>query len=191
MCRSCQFKLNKSLIYLEGSTTVTFQALLPEDTFLFAVASAKHLTLELNFDAHPSEIGWFLAVTGEDSVTGAISNMTNKELVTFGPREAYWQGLANKQIVEHIPLPPRTAGLEVSLIVYDAGGDGLCCKHGKGSLVLYIDDDKIVVDDFVDERYTIIVYPRPPQNPASCSSAITFPLALMIVTLAKLTLLIG
>jgi hypothetical protein len=56
----------------------------------------------------------------------------------------------------------------------------------KGSLVLYIDDDKIVVDDFVDERYTIIVYPRPPQNPASCSSAITFPLALMIVTVGKI-----
>ena len=164
---------------------------MPEDTFLFALASATHVTLELNFDANPSEVGWFLVVNGEDNVTGVNSNKIDKELVTFGPREAYWHGLANKQVVEHIPLPPRTTGLEVSLVVYDAGGDGLCCKHGKGSLVLYIDNDTVVVNDFMDERYTIKVYPRPRLNPSSCSADITYPLALTMFSLAMLMLYIA
>jgi hypothetical protein len=184
LCETCHYKLNKSLIDLEGSTTVTFQALLPEDTFLFAVASAKHVTLELNMDANPNEVGWFLAVKGGESVAGARSNKVDKGLVTFGPREAYWQGFANKKVVEHIPLPPRTPGLEVFLIVHDAGGDGMCCKHGKGSFVLYTDDGTIVVNDFIGERYTIKVYPPPPPNPSSCSSAKWYWSALIMSALA-------
>ena len=51
---------------LEGTTTVTFQAIVPEESLVVKVTSSNYVTLELNFDENPSEVGWFLVADNDE-----------------------------------------------------------------------------------------------------------------------------
>ena len=75
---------------LEGTTTVTFQAIVPEESLVVEVTSSNYVTLELNFDENPSEVGWFLVADNDEPFAASRYGSDVTGLVAFGPRPAYW-----------------------------------------------------------------------------------------------------
>ena len=152
---------------LEGTATVAFQAIAPEESFVAEVTSSTYVTLELNFDEHPNEVGWFLVADKE--ATQAVSRCDSEYtgLVAFGPHQTYSKSLAFKQVMERILLP-ATLDRRLTLTVYDTGRDGICCNR---SLALHTWKSTIIVSDFTGERYTFEVSGDTAKNSSPSSRA--------------------
>jgi hypothetical protein len=175
---------------LEGTATVTFQAIVPEESLVVEVSSSNYVSLELNFDENPSEVGWFLVADNDETFAASRCGSEVTGLVAFGPRQAYWEGLAYKQVMERIMLPAVTLDRQLTLIVYDTGRDGMCCNR---SLALHTGESTIIVSDFTGERYTFIIdgESTPSSSPSSCAETPGTALMIMMATLGILIASMG
>lgn len=150
--------------------------------------SSNYVTLELNFDEHPSEVGWYLFADKEDTLEVSRCDSEDTGLVAFGPRQPYWEGLAYRQVMERIMLPAMTVDRRLTLTVYDTGRDGLCCN---ASLALHTGESTIIASDFNGERYAFDVLgsTTPNSSPSSCvvntgSALVVTILAILIASIA-------
>lgn len=94
------------------------------------------LTLQLQFDGYPAEIGWILrSDLGESSIARLEGRQTTNTVAFRSPRH-YDAAQANQLVTETIyRIPPENA--EYTFILTDSFGDGLCCESGAGSYMLW------------------------------------------------------
>ena len=150
--------------------------------------STNYITLELNFDEHPSEVGWFLVADKGDALTVSRCDSEDTGLVAFGPRQPYWEGLAYKQVMERIMLPDMTVDRRLTLTVYDTGRDGLCCN---GTLALHTGESTIIASDFKGERFTFNVRGGSTLTSSPSCCAVNTASALVLAILAIPITMIG
>jgi len=93
------------------------------------------LTLQLQFDGYPGEIGWILRSDLGESSTARIESRQTSNTVAFRPPRHYNATMAGKLVTETIAVPAENA--EYTFILTDSFGDGLCCESGAGSYNLW------------------------------------------------------
>ena len=93
------------------------------------------LTLVLDFDEHPYEIGWFIKSSADD----VIDEVVDEFVVAFGPRHRYGANRALSRLETPIRLEAIAPGTQrrFLFVVLDSAGDGLCCRYGRGAAALY------------------------------------------------------
>ena len=117
----------------------TFLASLDEDQPTGGSTNAStdgpFLTIQIQFDGYPSEIGWILrSDVGVPSQT-RIEGRQTTNTVAFRPPRYYNASLANQIVTETIAIPPSNA--DYTFIMTDSFGDGLCCENGTGYYKLW------------------------------------------------------
>lgn len=94
-----------------------------------------YLTLQIQFDGYPAEIGWILrsnlGVASQERMEGRQTTNT----IAFRPPRHYNASLANTLVTETIAIPAENA--DYTFILTDSFGDGLCCDSGTGSYFLW------------------------------------------------------
>ena len=93
------------------------------------------ITLEIQFDDYPSEIGWILRSDYGETSEARIDGRQTVHTVAFRSPRSYSANLANKLVTETIPVPPVNA--QYTFILTDSIGDGLCCSGGEGYYTLW------------------------------------------------------
>ena len=90
------------------------------------IPSDYYLTLQLNMDWYPEEIGLQLRMDDPDTATERRATDT---VVFFRPPR-YYTGYKDVVVVEQIPIPRAAVGTtrEYTFIITDSYGDGLCCE---------------------------------------------------------------
>jgi hypothetical protein len=146
--------------------------------------------LEFNFDNNPGQVGWYLIAERDDTMAIGRSSESKTNVVAFGPQEAYSDGLANRRIVETIPLPSDTSNLELTLVVHDVGKDGLCCRHGEGSYKLYRGGKELMSSNFQDQERAVYKFSGFDPEPTSSGPSTAFRSALFISVIFVVTLVI-
>ena len=106
----------------------------PEDS---SPGDGPFLTLQIQFDEYPSELGWILSsgyeVLSEARVEG--TQTTTVSTIAFRSPGHYNASLANQLVTEIIPVPAENAAY--TFILTDSFGDGLCCESGSGSFSVW------------------------------------------------------
>jgi hypothetical protein len=114
------------------------------------------LTLRARFDRFPGETEWILLANHNSDSKSYSLNQMQREVVAFGPQTLYSPDLEDASYEETIIIPEHPGNRSFTLIVSDAGKDGLCCSFGNGGpLELYHgnSDDGILLftDPFQDK----------------------------------------
>jgi hypothetical protein len=131
------------------------------------------LTLQIQFDEYPEEVGWKLtsSVTSESRMDNTVASRTPPY---YGP------ALANQLVTELIPVPAINASY--TFILSDSHGDGLCCVYGHGSYSLWkgpLEDNELLAsgdgsDSFQEETYFTVSFAPTTTSTSSAASAILF-----------------
>ena len=119
----------------------------PDDTKDSFSGGGPYLTLQIQFNEYPTEVGWILrsdhGVSSEARMEGWQTTMTNT--VAFRSPGHYNASLTNQLVTEIIPVPAENAAY--TFILTDSFGDGLCCDHGSGSYSIWkgpVENDELV-----------------------------------------------
>eukprot|EP00980_Cylindrotheca_fusiformis_P016532 scaffold4954_cov106-Cylindrotheca_fusiformis.AAC.2 len=102
-----------------------------------------NLTLRVKFDERPLDFSYLLLedVSSDETAADARSSegkssLPEHRIYAFGPQnEDAVANLGMQEYVEMLRLPSFTGEKKFTLLLSDAGGDGLCCKQGNGGPV--------------------------------------------------------
>ena len=121
--------MNDVLVLEPGFTSVSGRSV--SHGFYVGSNPERTLTLELDFDDKPEELGWsILNVEGD---------------LELGFKWYGWYGNGLLSAKETIPiLEANNESHQYILEVFDKSGDGMCCKQGSGSYTLSFDGTEIV-----------------------------------------------
>lgn len=103
----------------------------PQPTEAPIVESDAYLTLQLNFDLYPGEVGVQLRASYAETAIERQSARGSTVIFFRPPR--YYSSFTNERVTEQIPIPLPSAGSsrEFTLIVTDSFSDGLCCNWNR------------------------------------------------------------
>jgi trypsin len=117
----------------------------PDNSVDSSPGDGPFLTLQIQFDDYPTEVGWILrSDTGVSSDTRMDGKQTTHTVAFRSPRH-YDASLANQLVTEIIPVPAVNA--EYTFILTDSFGDGLCCESGSGSYSIWegpVENDELL-----------------------------------------------
>jgi len=135
-----------------------------------------NVTVVIKLDKVPYETGWSIQRANDTSAAAVVFEV---------PIGTYGLSLSERTIAQTVRL--ELGGAYVFFIV-DAFGDGICCRYGKGNVIVYLgnhqDDDQILLTDngrFENERnHTFVaslegVFPAPTASPLPTMSPTNVP----------------
>ena len=94
------------------------------------------VTLEMQFDVNPQEIGFQLRSEHTEAVTSRQTKCGKEgSLISFRPAGYYDESYATKNVTEIVPLPFIRSGSSrtFTFVITDSSGDGLCCNLSGGA----------------------------------------------------------
>jgi trypsin len=108
----------------------------PENPVDSSPGDGPFLTLQIQFDEYPDEIGWILRSDyGGTTAQARMEGRQTTNTVAFRSPRYYNSTVASQLVTETIPVPAENA--EYTFILTDSFGDGLCCESGSGSYSIF------------------------------------------------------
>lgn len=114
-----------------------------------------YLTLKITFDSHPEEVSWKFENQRTQTVLDGVAFNTytenqsntiiNVPLKILTTQDYEGDPLVNDQLRDY------------RFVIYDQGGNGLCCTNGNGRYEIYSKDNELIVQGFnygaIDEHF--------------------------------------
>lgn len=109
--------------------------------------SRTFVTLQIDFDEHPSDVHWVLLA--RSFVIEDNEMKVKRTVLAFGPKTVYGNDFASSTYRERIDVSLTPSGSSLKFFFTDTGRDGLCCSFGTGSYRIYNGTSFISTDELV------------------------------------------